>query len=87
LFVQESLNSEFDDARATSMSTWQITIDGNTLSGSANGMITGGLTGTNEGYFRGTHGTVAFKGIQKMGTYYVDLAKGILDAEGVIIYH
>ena len=71
----------------TCQGTWTVFIDGNTLSGSANGKITGGLTGSNEGYFRGTHGTGAFAGIQKMGTYYVDLATGVLDAEGVIIYH
>jgi len=71
----------------TCQGTWTVFIGENTLSGSANGKITGGLTGTNEGYFRGTHGTGAFEGIQKMGTYYVDLATGSLDAEGVIIYH
>ena len=71
----------------TCQGTWTVFIGENTLSGSANGKITGGLTGTNEGYFRGTHGTCAFEGIQKMGTYYVDLATGSLDAEGVIIYH
>ena len=71
----------------TCMGTWTVFIGENTLSGSANGKITGGITGTNEGYFRGTHGTCAFEGIQKMGTYYVDLATGSLDAEGVIIYH
>ena len=71
----------------TCQGTWTVFIGADTLSGSANGKITGGLTGTNEGYFRGTHGTGAFAGIQKMGTYYVDLATGILDAEGVIMYH
>jgi len=72
----------------TCQGTWTVFIGVNTLSGSANGKITGGLaTGTNEGYFRGTHGTGAFAGIQKMGTYYVDLFTGVLDAEGVIIYH
>lgn len=72
----------------TCQGTWTVFIGENTLSGSANGKITGGLsTGTNEGYFRGTHGTGAFEGIQKMGTYHVDLATGILDAEGVIMYH
>jgi hypothetical protein len=72
----------------TCQGTWTVSIGENTLSGTANGKITGGLvTGTNEGYFRGTHGTGAFEGIQKMGTYYVDLATGSLDAEGVIIYH
>jgi hypothetical protein len=71
----------------TCQGTWTVFIGEDTLSGSANGKITGGLTGTNEGYFRGTQGTDAFKGIQKMGTYVVNLATGILDAEGVIIYH
>ncbi len=67
--------------------TWTVFIGKNTLSGYAIAKITGGLTGTSEGYFRGAQGTGAFKGIQKMGTYYVDLATGILDAKGVIIYH
>ena len=75
-----------ETGEGTCLATWTIVIGEDTLSGSANGKITGGLSGSSEGYFRGTHGTGAFEGIKKMGTYYVDLATGSLDAEGVIIY-
>lgn len=83
-FEHMMVNAETGEG--TCLATWQITIEGNTLAGSANGKITGGLTGISEGVFRGTHGTGAFEGIVKMGTYSVDLATGVLDAEGVIIY-
>jgi len=71
----------------TCLATWVITIDGNTIWGSANGKIIGGLSGTSEGYFRGTHGTGEFAHIEKMGTYWADLSTGAQTAEGVIIYH
>ena len=76
-----------ETGEGTCLGTWLIVIDGNTLSGSANGKITGGLSGISEGHFRGTHGTGDFAGIVKMGNYSVNLATGILEAEGVIIYH
>jgi len=76
-----------ETGKGTCMATWRIVIGENTLSGSANGKIIGGLSGSSEGYFRGTHGTGAFEGIEKMGTYYVNLTTGTLDAQGVIIYH
>jgi len=79
------LNTETGEG--ISFATWVITIGENTMSGSANGKITGGLEGIAEGYFRGTHGTGAFEHIQKMGTYSANLTTGILEAEGVIIYH
>ena len=70
-----------ETGEGTCMGTWLITIGESTLSGSANGKITGGLSGSSEGYFRGTHGTGEFRHIEKMGTYFVDLAAGTLDAE------
>jgi len=83
----EHLTVNTETGKGTVFATWTIVIDDSTLSGSANGRITGGLSGTSEGYFRGTHGTGEFKGIKKWGTYSVNLATGILEAEGVIIYH
>jgi len=83
----EHITVNIATGEGTCQGTWTVFIGDDTLSGSANGKITGGLTGTSEGFFRGTHGTGAFEGIQKMGTYVVNLATGILDAEGVIIYH
>ena len=71
----------------TCLATWTVVIGENTLSGSANGRIMGGLSGTSEGYFRGTQGTGEFEGIVKWGTYSLNFATGILEAEGVIIYH
>ncbi|MCJ7423729.1 hypothetical protein MUP01_05615 [Candidatus Bathyarchaeota archaeon] len=74
--------------KGTFIATWLITIGADTMSGSANGKIIGGLyAGTSEGYFRGTHGTGGFEHIEKMGTFLVNLATATLDAEGVIIYH
>lgn len=83
-FEHMAVNTE--TGKGTVFATWTIVIGDNTLSGSANGRITGGLSGTSEGYFRGTHGTGEFKGIVKWGTYSVNLATGVLEAEGVIIY-
>ena len=71
----------------TCLATWTVIIGENTLSGSANGRIMGGLSGTSEGYFRGTQGTGEFEGIVKWGTYSLNFATGVLEAEGVIIYH
>ncbi len=72
----------------TLIATWTITIPGaGTMSGSVNGNIVGGLTGTSDGYFRGTHGTGAFANVEKMGTFHVDLSTGYETEEGVIIYH
>ena len=83
----EHITVNTETGEGTCLGTWEITVGENTLSGSANGKITGGLTGSSEGYFRGTHGTGEFEHIQKMGTYSVNLATGVLEAEGVIIYH
>jgi len=83
----EHITVNIETGEGTCLGTWMIDIGGNTLSGSACGKITGGLTGTSEGFFRGTHGTGAFEGIVKWGTYTVNLATGELDAEGTIIYH
>jgi len=82
----EHLMVNTETGKGTVFATWTIVIGDNTLSGSANGRITGGLSGTSEGYFRGTHGTGEFEGIVKWGTYSVNLATGVLEAEGVIIY-
>jgi len=83
----EHITVNTETGKGTCLATWTIIIGENTLSGSANGRITGGLSGSSEGYFRGTHGTGEFEHIQKMGTYSVNLATGVLEAEGVIIYH
>ncbi len=83
----EHLTVNIETGKGTVFATWTIVIGNNTLSGSANGRITGGLSGSSKGYFRGTHGTGEFEGIVKWGTYTVNLATGILEAEGVIIYH
>jgi len=83
----EHMTVNTETGKGTVFATWTIVIGGNTLSGSANGKITGGLSGKSEGYFRGTHGTGEFTGIVKWGTYTVNLATGVLEAEGVIIYH
>ncbi len=72
----------------TLIATWTITIPGaGTLSGSANGNLVGGLTGTSDGYFRGTQGTGAFANVEKMGTFHTDLSTGYQTEVGVIIYH
>ena len=75
-----------ETGKGTCLATWTIIIGENTLSGSANGRIMGGLSGTSEGYFRGTQGTGEFEGIVKWGTYSLNFATGVLEAEGVIIY-
>ncbi len=71
----------------TFIATWTVTVPDGTMSGSANGNIVGGLTGSSDGYFRGTHGTGAFASVEKMGTFHVDLSTGYETEEGVIIYH
>jgi len=72
----------------TFIATWTITIPGaGTMSGGANGKIVGGLTGSADGSFRGTHGTGAFENVEKMGTFTVDLSTGYEEEAGVIIYH
>jgi hypothetical protein len=71
----------------TFIATWTITVGENTLSGTANGKITGGFSGTGIGYFRGTHGTGDFSGIEKWGTFTIDLATGFETEQGTIIYH
>jgi hypothetical protein len=83
----EHLTLNTETGNGTLIATWLIVIGENTMSGSANGNIVGGLSGSSEGYFRGTHGTGAFAGIEKMGTYAVNLTTATLDAQGVIIYH
>jgi len=85
VFERITLNTA--TGKGTCFATWLITIGGNTIWGTANGKITGGLTGTSEGYFRGTQGTGAFANIEKMGTYWANLATGAQTAEGYIIYH
>jgi len=85
--VFEHITLNTATGNGTCLATWLITIDGNTMWGSANGKIIGGLEGTSEGYFRGTHGTGEFAHIEKMGTYWADLSTGAQTAEGVIIYH
>ena len=83
----EHITVNTETGEGTSLATWTIIVGENTLSGTANGRITGGLAGIGEGYFRGTQGTGEFEGMEKMGTYTVNLATGVLDCEGVIIYH
>jgi len=83
----EHITVNTETGMGTCLATWTVIIGENTLSGSANGRIMGGLSGSSEGYFRGTHGTGEFEHIEKMGTYSVNLATGVLEAEGVIIYH
>ena len=73
--------------QGTFIATWTIIVGQNTLSGTANGMITGGLSGTATGHFRGTHGTGDFMGIEKWGTFTTNLATGAEDEQGTIIYH
>ena len=84
-FMHLTLNTE--TGQGTFIATWTITIGENTLSGSANGKITGGLTGTGTGYFRGTEGTGDFARIEKWGTFTINLATGVEYEEGTIIYH
>jgi len=83
----EHITVNTETGMGTCLATWTVIVGENTLSGSANGRIMGGLSGSSEGYFRGTHGTGEFEHIEKMGTYSVNLATGVLEAEGVIIYH
>jgi hypothetical protein len=85
--IYEHLTMNTATGKGTCIAIWTITIGENTMSGSANGKIIGGLGGTSEGVFRGTHGTGEFEHIEKMGTYSLNLATGTLEAEGVIIYH
>jgi hypothetical protein len=83
----EHITVNTETEMGTCLATWTVIIGENTLSGSANGKIVGGLSGTSEGYFRGTQGTGEFEGIVKWGTYSLNFATGVLEAEGVIIYH
>jgi hypothetical protein len=71
----------------TFIATWTVTVPDGTMSGGANGNIVGGLAGSSDGQFRGTHGTGAFGHVEKMGTFTVDLSTGSEDEAGVIIYH
>lgn len=86
MFQHMALNTA--TGSGTFIATWTITIPGTgTLSGSANGRIVGGLTGSADGSFRGTHGTGTFENVEKMGTFTTDLSTGLQDEVGVIIYH
>jgi hypothetical protein len=84
-FMHLTVNME--TGQGTFIATWKIIIGENTLSGTANGKITGGLFGTATGYFRGTQGTGDFVGIEKWGTFTTNLATGAEDEQGTIIYH
>ena len=86
MFQHLSLNTA--TGAGTFIATWTITIPGaGTMSGIANGNIVGGLAGTSDGHFTGTHGTGAFEHVEKMGTFTVDLSTGYEVETGVIIYH
>lgn len=76
-----------ETGQGTFFATWTIIVGQNTLSGTANGMIAGGLSGIATGYFRGTHGTGDFMGIGKWGTFTTNLATGAEGEQDMIIYH
>ena len=85
LFQHLTLNTA--TGAGTFIATWTITIPGTgTMSGIANGEIIGGLSGSSDGHFTGTHGTGAFEHAEKMGTFTVDLSTGYETEQGVIIY-
>jgi len=84
-FTHIMMNTE--TGQGAFIATWTIIVGQNTLSGTANGKITGGLSGTATGYFRGTHGTGDFARIEKWGTFTTNLKTGAEDEQGTIIYH
>jgi len=83
----EHISLNLATGEGTCNGKWLITITPqNTIAGSARGAITGFVYGS--GTFAGTHGTGAFEGIRKMGSFSVNMASTpyTIDAWGTIIY-
>ena len=83
----EQISLDLATGEGTLSGSWLITITPqNTLSGSGRGIITGYVFVL--GTFAGTHGTGAFEGVKKMGSFNVNMASipYTLDAWGTIMY-
>ena len=84
-FAQVSL--DLATGKGTFQGAWLITITPqNTLGGYGRGIITGYVFFS--GTFMGTHGTGAFEGVKKMGSFSGNMASlpYIMDAWGTIMY-
>jgi len=83
----EHLRLDTDTGEGTYSGKWLITIPGEgTLAGTARGKITDYDFAS--GTFAGAHGTDAFEGVKKMGSYTLDMTSipYMFDASGTIIY-